>query len=59
MRRALHIALNFILGAGLWFLGFRMLYAGERKDRLLGRVVIAAGTLLLTSGWMMIAEWAR
>ena len=52
-------ALNFILGAGLWFLGFRLLFAAAWKDKLTGLVILAAGTALATSGVMMIVEWGR
>ena len=52
-------ALNIVLGAGLWFLGFRLLFAGAWKDKLTGLAILAVGTALATSGTMMIAEWGR
>ena len=52
-------ALNLILGAGLWYLGFRLLFVGEWKDKLTGMAILAVGTALATSGAMMIAEWGR
>lgn len=56
---AVDVALNFILGAGLWFLGFRMLFVEDSQGRLPGLAVISAGTLLATSGLMMITEWGQ
>ena len=52
-------ALNIILGAGLWFLGFRLLFAAGWKDKVTGFVILAVGTALATSGAMMVVEWGR
>lgn len=52
-----HVALNLTLGAGLCFLGFRMLIAGDTRDRLMGLAVIGTRTLLATSGVMPLTEW--
>lgn len=53
---AVHVALNFIFGAGLWFLGFRMHFVEDSQGRLPGLALIAAGTLLATTELMMITE---
>lgn len=52
-------ALKFILGAGLWFLGFRLLFAAAWEDKLTGLAILAVGTALATSEAMMIVEWGR
>lgn len=46
-------ALNVILGAGLCFLGFGLLFAGGWKDKLIGLVIAAAGAGLAVGGAMM------
>lgn len=47
-------ALNVILGAGLCFLGFGLLFAGGWKDKLMGLVIAAAGAGLAIGGAMML-----
>lgn len=49
-------ALNFILGAGLCFLGVGLLFAGGWKDKLMGLVIVAAGAGLVIGGAMMFAR---
>ena len=49
-------ALNFILGAGLCFLGVGLLFAGGWKDKLMGLVIVAAGAGLVIGGAIMFAR---
>lgn len=48
-----------VLGGGLWFLGFRLLFIAGWKDKPMGLLIIATGTVLVTSGSMMIAHWGQ
>lgn len=50
------VALHFVIGAGLCFLGFRPLLVGGWKDRLMGLAIFAAGLGGATSGVMIVAE---
>ena len=52
-------ALNFILGAGLCFLGLGLLSVGGWKDKLMGLVIITVGMALVTGGAIMIAGLDR
>ncbi len=52
-------ALNLTLGAGLCFLGFRLLFVGGWKNRLMGLMIVVAGAGLAIGGAMMIAGLDR
>ena len=51
--------LNLVLGAGLCFLGFRMLPVGGWTDKLMGLVIAAAGVGLAIGGAIMFAGLDR
>lgn len=51
--------LNLVLGAGLCFLGFRMLPVGGWTDKLMGLVIAAAGVGLVIGGAIMFAGLDR
>ena len=51
--------LNFILGAGLCFLGLRLFFVGGWKDKLMGLTIIAAGIGLVAGGAITIAALDR
>ena len=54
---AVFAALNLILGAGLCFLGFGLLFAGRWKDKLIGLVIVAAdaGLVIATTKYTRTA----